>query len=561
LGGRFADYNFTEQFVGSIKQSNHPTAGTENIFGGENLTTYHVGLDVQGQATDHHALQLGGSFQTHDLEFREWTNVGTNDVLAVPSYYAARPWEAAAYLQDKIEYDFLTVKLGFRFDWGSAGGQAFADPLDPTNGTTAREACEADPARYQATDPISGQPVSGFAACAVNRDLMAQAAAEAQGDDFVDAGTRTQFSPRIGVSFPLTEQSQVFFNFGRYSQNPLYNNVYSNTGIGTIAGDSLGVCGEDQVVPGTNQCYPIIYSEFANVPFLGNPNLLIEKTTSYEVGFATELGEVYALQVAAFSKDQFGLSGVRTGGQSLTGERYFDVGATYGTALYNYGVLVNQDFQTVRGFEVSLRRRLMNYWGFNINFGFAQATTNAAAPELAFQRTIEEGDPENLKEIRSEIDIPATLNASIQFRVGNEEPFGNAILDGIVRNAGASLTLSARSGAPYTPTLTFQGLGANQLEQNSGRAPGVFNINLQASKDFNLSNTRWGVFLQVQNLLDTRNCVQVFATTGGCDGGAVDQSRARNGNTVGTGATTTFLNRAGYIGAARSLSFGARMSF
>ena len=561
LGSRFADYNFNDQFVAPIKQSNHPTAGTENIFGGEDLTTMVVGADVQGQATDHHALQLGGSYMRHDLTFQEWKNVGTNDVLAVPSFYAATPWEAAAYVQDKIEYDFLTVKLGFRFDWGNAGGLAFSDPLDPTNGTTARQACDADPSRYNTVDPISGQTVTGFAACAIDRDLLAQAAGEAQADDFVEAGTRTQFSPRIGVSFPLTERSQVFFNFGRYSQNPLYNNVYSNTGIGTVGGDSLGVCGEDEVVPGTNQCYPIIYNEWAETPFLGNPNLLIEKTTAYEVGFATELGDQYALQVAAFSKDQFGLSGVRSGGESPTGEVFFDVGATYGTAIYNYAVIVNQDFQTVRGFEVSLRRRLFNYWGFNINFGFSQATTNAAAPELAFQRTIEEGDPENLKEIRSEIDIPATFNASLQFRVGNEQPFGVSVLDAMVRNAGASVTLSARSGTPYTPTLSFSGLGDQQLEQNSGRQPGVFNINLQASKDFTLSNTRWGAFILVNNLMDTQNCNQVYASTGTCDGGSVDQSRRRNGNTVGTGASTTFLDRASYIGARRSINFGARVSF
>jgi hypothetical protein len=240
---------------------------------------------------------------------------------------------------------------------------------------------------------------------------------------------------------------------------------------------------------------------------------------------------------------------------------YFDVGSTYGTAIYNYAVIVNQDFQTVRGFEVSLRRRLFDYWGFNINFGFAQASTNAAAPELAFQRTIEEGDPENLKEIRSEIDVPATLNASLFFRVGNEEPFGSALLNSLVRNGSATVTFQARSGLPYTPTLSFQGTGANQLGQNSGRAPGVFTVNLQANKDFNLRNLRWGVFAQVTNLLDTKNCQQVYASTGGCDGGTVDQSRARNGNNVGVGASTTFFDRAHFYAAQRSINFGARMSF
>jgi hypothetical protein len=89
----------------------------------------------------------------------------------------------------------------------------------------------------------------------------------------------------------------------------------------------------------------------------------------------------------------------------------------------------------------------------------------------------------------------------------------------------------------------------------------VFNINLQANKDFNLRNLRWGVYTQITNLLNTKNCQQVYATSGGCDGGTVDQSRRRNGNTVGTGASTTFFNRAQYFAAQRSINFGARVSF
>ncbi|MDH5196558.1 MAG: TonB-dependent receptor [Gemmatimonadota bacterium] len=565
LGNRFADYNFSDQFVAPIQAALHPTAGTETIFGGEDLTTTSVSADIQGQATDHHAIQFGGSYNKHDLTYTEWLNVGTNDVLVVPSYYAAKPWEAALYIQDKIEYDFLTVKVGMRFDFGKAGGPMFVDPRDPTNGTTAREICEANPDRYNYTDPGTGQTLTGFAACGVNRDLLSQATIEAQGDDFVQSGTRTQWSPRIGVSFPLSERSMVFFNFGRYSQNPLYNNVYSNTGIGTVGGSidqgGSGVCDSTAVVPGSNQCYPIIYNEWAQTPFLGNPNLLIEKTTSYEMGFATEIGDQFALQVTAFSKDQFGLTGVRAGGQSPSGQVYFDVGGTYGTSIYNYVVMVNQDFQTVRGFEVNLRRRLFNYWGFNINFGFQQATTNAAGPELEFQRQEEEGDPQNLKEITSEVDIPVSANASIFFRVANENAFGVGILDAIVRNANLTFSFSARSGFPYTPTLSFTGFGDSQLQQNSGRAPGVFNVDLLAGKDFNLTNMRWGLFMRVSNLLNARNCQQVYASTGDCDGGTVDQSRRRNGNTVGEGASTTFFDRAHYFSAGRSINFGARLSF
>ena len=570
LGDRFADINFAGRFVAPGITSGHPVQGTDEFYGGERLVTWVGRFDLQGQATDHHNLQLGAFYQHHDLTFDELRNRGSNDVVVIPSFYHAEPWDAAAYIQDRIEYDFLTVKLGARFDFGRAGGLAFGDPRDPTARTTAREVCAGEfthsqlgaiPA-FTTPDPNNpGQTLNGFAACTASRTLLDSATGLARDDDFVSSKTRTQFSPRIGVSFPLTERSQVFFNFGRYSQNPLYNNIFQNTGIGTVAGEAQGICDTDEVVLGTDQCYPIIFSDIYTVSFLGNPNLLIEKTTAYEMGFATELGDDYGLQITAFSKDQFGLSGLRQGGIDSIGAALFDVGATYGSAQYNYFVIVNQDFQTVRGFEIALRRRLSDYWGFNINYGFAQATTNAAAPDLEFQRQAEEADPVNLEEITSSVDQPHVFNASLFFRVGNEEPFGNGVLDAIVRNANAAITLRAASGLPYTPTLNFTGLGTQQLAQNSGRAPGTFRVDLLAAKDFQVSNLRYGVFVRVDNLLDTRNCVQVFTTTGRCDVGTVDQSRSRQGNAVGQATVSTFFDRPQFTGDRRSVNVGARLNF
>jgi outer membrane receptor protein involved in Fe transport len=565
LGNRFSDPNFTgDQFIGPGISSSHPAGGTDEFFGGEKLDTYVGRVDVSGQATDHHQIQFGAFYQQHKLQYSEFRNQGTNDVFSVPSFYKAEPWDAALYIQDRIEYDFLTVKLGLRYDFGAAGGTFFADPRDPTNGTTAREWCNGQIPGRSDTAWTNGT-LSGLEYCASDLSLLAAASDSAQFDDFSESQTRTQFSPRIGVSFPLTERSQVFFNFGRYSQNPLYNNIYQNTGIGTIAGDEdvggQGVCDEDQVIPGTTQCHPIIFNDTYTLSFLGNPNLLIEKTTSYEIGFATEIGDNFALQVLAFSKDQFGLSGIRDGGELADGTQVFDVGQTYGNAQYNYSVIVNQDFQTVRGFEVSLRRRLFNFWGFNINYAFSQATTNAAAPDQSFQRTNEEGDPVNFQELRSEVDQPHVFNSSLFFRVANENAFNQPILDAIVRNAQLTFTMQVASGLPYTPTTSFDGTGDNQLEQNSGRGPTTFRLDAFAAKDFTLTNLRFGVFLRLVNLLDRQNCQQVYATTGNCDAGAVDQSRNRQGNNAPSNTTTTYFNRAQYYGERRSFNFGVRMSF
>ncbi len=567
LGPRFFDINFNGRFV-APGISIGSAAGTDEFFGGEDLRTTMGRFDVQTQASDHHQLQLGAFYQQHDLKYREYRNQGVNDVLSVPQFYTAKPWEAAVYLQDRIEYDFLTVKLGARLDFGKAGGLFFANPQDPTNSTTAREVCDSDPLAverglvnrdYTFQDPNTGQVFEGFAACAQSPDLLAAAASDGQADDFVESSSRTQFSPRIGVSFPLSERSQVFFNFGRFSQNPLYNNIFQNTNIGT---DSLsGACsGEDRVKPGTSECAPNVFSDQYTLSFLGNPNLLIEKTTSYEVGYITELLGNYAFGITLFSKDQFGLTGVRQGGVDEAGDRIFDVGTTYGTASLDYSVLLNQDFQTVRGFELSLRRRLASYWGFSVNYSFQQASTNAAPPERAFQAQEEEGDPLTRQEIRSEIDQPHVFNASLFFQVGNEPP-SDAWWGQVFRNGAVSISASARSGFPYTPTLSFSGFGDDQLEVNSGRAPGVFRMDAQISKDFTLSRLRYGAFLRIANLLDTQSCVQVYASTGTCDAGTVDQSRSRQGNAVGEGESSTFFDRPQYVQSRRSFNFGLRVSF
>jgi outer membrane receptor protein involved in Fe transport len=575
LAGRFADINFTGRFVAPGISATHPAGGTDEFYGGEDLETTVFRGDVQSQLTDHHNVQFGAFYQRHDLRYLELRNLGVNDVFVVPQIYRGEPWDAALYFQDKIEYDFITVKLGARFDFGRAGGLFFQDPTNPMNGTTAREVCDAadiaverglsNGQPYEFTDPSDGQVYSGFAACTKSAGLLRQATIAARGDDFTENSDRRTFSPRIGISFPLSATTSVYFNFGRFAQNPLYNNLYQNTSIGTIAGDlgagGDGVCGSDtlDVKPGTNECAPIVFSDQYSLSFVGNPNLLIERATQYEIGYAAELSNIYALTVAVFSKDQEGLSGIRPGGVDPQGNRLFDVGSTYGGALLNYSVILNQDFQTVRGLELGLRRRITNYWGFNLNYAYSLATTNSPPPDLAFQAQREEGDPESREEIRSEIDRTHVVNASVTFRVGTEPP--SVPLGRFLRNTTASVTLRAASGLPYTPTLSFGGFGDDQLERNSARAPGQYQVDLYAQKDWEVGNLRYGAFVRVANLFDTQNCIQVFASTGRCDAGTIDQSRARQGNAVTEETVSTFFDRPQYYGERRSVNAGIRLSF
>ncbi len=561
LEDAFADINFTsDRFVAPGITAEHPTTGTDQFFGGEKITTFVLRGDLQSQVTDHHSLQVGVFADFHDLEFSEKRNLGANDVFIVDQRYTTTPWDAAAYIQDLIEFDFLTLDLGVRFDFGQAGGLFFVDPLDPTNGTTAREVCE-DPARFGA-DPTL---FTGLLACSqpAVRDSGAIIAAA---DDFQQSETRVQISPRIGVSFPVTAYTSVFFNYSINTQNPLLNNIFQNTSIGTV-GEAVpcGLPGVARDAASNAECGPIIFSDQFAIPFLGNPNLEIERTSNYEAGVIAEIGDDYAVAVTLFNKDQFGLTGIRQGGLGIQ-----DIGATYGSSSPNYQVLVNQDYQTVRGLEFDFQRRLSNFWAFDVNYSFSSARTNAAPPEREFESRAAQFDPAIREEIRSEIDIPHRFNGTFVFQAGADAPdieIGALNVGDILKHSLFSLTFQAQSGIPYTPTTNFfgglsaAGNAVNQLERFSGSGPPSWVLNLRASKGFNLSNMVYSLFVQVENLTDKQNCFQPLPTTGRCDGGSNDQARSRQGNVVTEAATSTFFDRPQLFGPRRSVNIGLRMSF
>jgi len=209
---------------------------------------------------------------------------------------------------------------------------------------------------------------------------------------------------------------------------------------------------------------------------------------------------------------------------------------------------------------VQFRRRVSNHWGFDINYSYSEARTNAADPEKEVERQISQGDPTLNTEVVADIDQPHVFNTALIFQAGHDAQ--NSIVGRLLKDVATSLTFRAQSGLPYTPTLDFQGQGLNQLVRNSGRGPSTFEIDWQLSKDFTISNLRYGLTVQVLNVTDRHNCIQVFPSTGECTVGTVDQGRNREGNAISADAvSSTYLNHPEYFGARRSIQAGLRVSF
>ena len=551
--------NFIDNFIApSTGFSNTPTVGTDFFFGGEDIRTWVGRVDVHSQVTDNHALRAGVFLQRHDVEYDEWQCSCVNSPDKLQNRWSARPWDLALYVQDKIEYDFVTIDLGFRFDYGRAEASFLANPLDPTNGTTALDVCR-DPASWQnqrvryhdgtqARDTIVSANTGWTAASCGDPEQRALAAFIASGDDFAEAPARMQFSPRIGISFPVTATSNLFMNFGRYSQNPVLRNLYWQTAAGTSR-------------EGTPQSLDLNAFEFQR-PFLGNPSLEIETTTAYEIGYLAEVSDNYAITAVAFAKNQTGLTGVRLVGQDPF--PVFDPGVTYGSPAPQYLVLVNSDYATARGIEFGLRRRLTDHWGFDLNYTWSRARTNASEPERERERFDSEGIPFVLYEHRSEIDQPHVFHAALRFEGGETGPaFMGPRLADIFSDSRITLTLQGNSGLPYTP---IRGFGVSNLatraERNEETGPFGWRVDLRLQKMIRAGALRYDFFADVYNLFDRVNCIQVFVTTGSCDGGAIDQRHRLHGSVLaGSQVTSTFFDRPDFQGERRRVDAGVRIAF
>ena len=140
------------------------------------------------------------------------------------------------------------------------------------------------------------------------------------------AKSHFSLSPRLGISHPITENSKLFFNYGHFKQLPTYEQMF-------------------RMARGATQ-------ELKNI---GNPNLSMSRTVSYELGYDHALYDTYLIQLAAFYHDI-------TDQQAFT--RYISADESI-----NYLIANNNSYEDIRGFEATIRKSTGKWW-----IGFANYT-------------------------------------------------------------------------------------------------------------------------------------------------------------------------------------------
>lgn len=153
-------------------------------------TTAVARLDFTSQIAARHLMKLGVEGKRHTLtldDFEVKNNAGTGFEPGIPPAgtpdhvaYEQEPFELSAYVQDKMEFDYLVLNVGVRLDYFDARAEV---PSDFTRPRTSE--------RRQ-------------------------------------ADTKWQVSPRLGLAFPLSERGIVHVAYGHFFQMPPFSFLYTN---------------------------------------------------------------------------------------------------------------------------------------------------------------------------------------------------------------------------------------------------------------------------------------------------------------------------------------------
>jgi hypothetical protein len=408
-----------------------------------------------------------------------------------------KPYEGAAYLQDKIEIGGMVINAGLRFDFFNANkvvSSNIFDPLMMSDSTVGH------------TGPIghiSYRP-------------------DGTGPGYVKTPLRWAFSPRLGISHPITETTVLHFMYGKFNQRPAWNKILSNPVVWTNKLPSNINSGLK--LPDTTL---VTYRYYGQK--VGNPGLTWEKMTQYEVGFEQNLFNLFSLDVTMYYKDAYDLTslGINQGPGSssiqqsggnvdvrLYGDPYSPDGQVVGTNIRNFTTTVNGAWADVRGIEIKLDSRF-NWINFNFIYNLSYLTNGSYHYSKMYQEFpsgVQLAD--NVYSGASNTDNGGigtndqrwnpNNSAVLKINVVSPSDFGPEVW-GIYILGDWSISTSTRWSQGESFTWYPSDYVGEQIPLNQ-RWPDSWMTNMNISKTFRLSdNTKMKFFIQVSNVFNNKN--------------------------------------------------------
>lgn len=444
-----------------------------------------------------------------------------------------RPIYIAGYIQDKFAFKDLIFNIGLRVDRFDANQKVLKDPyilydywtvgdkrvdgkIELDNGqladvpsnigndyavyvnkvddVTAIQGYRNGTTWYNAegaeiSDPTTLDAGAGVAAWVKNPDQQ-----NVDKNSFKDYDPQWCLMPRISFSFPISDEALFFAHYDVLTQRPNYNftNIYTYYYFSQISGT------------------------------ISNPALKPTQTIDYELGFTQKLTNTSSMTLTAYYRE------------------FRDMIQMYrytGAYPKDYTSYSNLDFGTVKGLTASydLRRTKNVRLRASYTLQFSNATGANAETMSAL---IAAGVPNLRSTFAMPWDRRHQFNVTFDYRFGGGKDYNGPVTNRESKksiqwlaNTGLAVTMQGGSGTPYTASSNINspiaGNSTNILKGSyyGSRLPWAFRFDLRLDKDiyFKANKDKDGreaylnVYLQVLNVLNSKNVKGVYASTGNPD--------------------------------------------
>jgi len=391
--------------------------GDDSRYADNQTITYRGKFDATWQANNYHQFKGGFELIQHDINVHEelepWPS-GSN----FKDVYSKKPFEFSTYVQDKIEYDYIIVNVGLRLDY-----------IDP------KATMWPDVTRFGEFDE--------------NNNFIPSKE--------IPVDPQYKLSPRIGLAFPVTDQSVLHFAYGHFFQNPNYNALYYNNRKDITS----------------------------SLPLIGNPKAKAQKTVSFEAGLKQQLGDNWAFDLTAWYKD-------------IT-----DLLSTFQVSYLSKDNVVyfNSDYANVKGVDLSLVKRFNNYFSGSIDYTYMIAKGNNSQPLGGYVSAFTKEEIPH-QEYFLDFDQRHNLATNFSFYIPGDH--------GVFSDLNFNFIFRASSGLPYTPYVD----PTVRIDVNSARKPWTSTFDFRLQKQFPVSVLSLAWFLEITNLFNNENVLFVYSRTG-----------------------------------------------
>ena len=428
-----------------------------------NVTT--IKGDLTSQINFNHQIKSGFQFRQHGIDINHKISP-LGSIGTVYPYNAFdtdiaeyNPREMAVYVQDRIEYKGMILNIGVRMDGYDNDTEEYKNDFHPYVEGRSDNAN----AYFLGLEPDRGDKV----------------------------GWKWFFSPRIGVSHPVSDKMAMHYSFGKFIQYPNFASLYENYSLGNIGHFNLPTKWVDQE--------PM-------------------SATAYEMGLQYAPLSDISVDVSIYYRDVENYSSIQ-------------YQLTPGYSTWNLGWNSAWGNADSRGVEMTVTKRPGKWWSGRLTYTYSYIKESVATPNLT--------DKDQRTNFSTEVDeneyegIPWELAESINYRMQNVvtgansgNRFNNPLAGGYDRTHRVSASVigylpygfqissvaEAMSGFKYWPLENMNNDPYFDISPTLEVGPMNYNINVRVTEVISLGSMQLRIFGEVRNLTNKENILAINLT-------------------------------------------------